>query len=299
MSSVDNYHDVDFFLDRQIQNKLLDIDDQLWITDYMVESKGQTDVKATKTIKVSRNEDIAGWFCNSKIVLRKPEKEKPVQQPITHSWREQNRLKNLMQDNFVFKHYPISKSYIEQYREENSQLSGLKSPITGTKEPTELKKVGLQNNDSSPTQTITGNINSGQSVCSQCNLPYSTNSQTLITAAFNYTRRETTSLGSGACRCNYVQCHTGPHSSSHSCSKHKHHNHNDAASHAYKYKLTREHAMINYAWKSESEHSSDVEKDSRTPRALSGKRSAGKSPTKVTVPCLPSGNSKNVQTVTV
>jgi hypothetical protein len=36
------------------------------------------------------------------------------------------------------------------------------------------------------------------------------------------------------------------------------------------------------AWKSESELSSDIEKDTKTPRVLSGKRSAGKTPTKVT-----------------
>ena len=290
--SVDNNHDVNFFLDRQIQNKLLEIDDQLWLTDYMVESKGRTDVKVPKTIKVSRNEDVAGWFCSSKTVLRKPEKEKPTQQTITHSWREQNRLKNLIQGSFVFKHYPISKSYIEQYREKNSQLSGINSPTNLTKEPTELKKVGLQNNNSLSSTQTTGTIYSGQTICSQCNQPY--NSQTLITAAFNYTRRENTSLGNGACRCNSVQSHTGPHSSSHTCSKHKHHSHSDAASQAYKYKLTREHVR-----KSESDHSSDVEKDSKTPRAMSGKKSAGKPPTKVTVPCLPTGNNKNVQTVTV
>jgi hypothetical protein len=47
-------------LHRQIQNKLLEIDDQVWVTDYMVESKGTSDIKVPKTIKATKNDDILG-----------------------------------------------------------------------------------------------------------------------------------------------------------------------------------------------------------------------------------------------
>lgn len=300
-------HDLNIFLDRQIQNKLLEIDDQLWLTDYMVESKGNTELKVPKTIKVTRNEDVTGWFSSSKCVLRKLEKEKPTPQPITYSWREQTRLKNLIQNSFVFKHYPYHQSYIEQYREENSQLSGIKT--VAQKESNEPRKIAVQN-----TATITsaqnntmasGNIysqNSGQNICNHCNQPYTVStSQPLITAAFSYTRRETTSLSNGACKCSQSNSNPIPHSSSsHTCTKHNHHQHKDVASLAYKYKLSKEALMHNIAWKSESDNSSEHEKDSfKTPRVASGKRSAGKAPTKVTVPSLPNGHNKNIQTVTV
>lgn len=295
-------HDVSMLLDRQIQNKLLEIDDQLWVTDYLVESKGTSDIKVPKTIKATKNDDILGWFSSSKCVLRKQEKEKNLQPIPSYSWREQTRLKNLIQDTFVFKHYPFSKSYIEQYREENSQLSqlsGLRSPVV--KETNEIKRVRVQNSAPSPPTTTNGVYSqSGQNLCHHCNQPTNTPSQNLITAAFNYTRRETTSIG--ACKCN----HNISNHNSHTCSKHNHHYHKDAASQAYKYKLTKDPISIthNMAWKSESELSSDIEKDTKTPRVLSGKRSAGKTPTKVTVPSLPTtnghhGQSKNIQTVTV
>lgn len=292
-------HDLNMFLDRQVQNKLLDIDDQLWLTDYMVESKGYTDVKVPKTIKVTRSDDIMGWFSSSKCVLRKPEKEKQNQQPVnSYSWREQTRLKNLIQDGFVFKHYPYSKSYIEQYREENSQLTGMtgvRSPIV--KDTNEPKRVGIQTSTPSPpTQNSIYSDQTRQNVCNHCNLPTSTSSPNLITAAFNYTRRETTSIGNGACKCNQSNCLSNQNLNSHTCSKHNHHQQKDVSSLAYKYKLTRDPVMHNIAWRPESEHSSETEKEIKTPRILSGKRSAGKPPTKVTVP---NGYSKNVQTVTV
>ncbi|XP_052090965.1 uncharacterized protein LOC127727867 isoform X1 [Mytilus californianus] len=300
-------HDLNIFLDRQIQNKLLEIDDQLWLTDYMVESKGNTELKVPKTIKVTRNDDVTGWFSSSKCVLRKLEKEKPTQQPITYSWREQTRLKNLIQNSFVFKHYPYHQSYIEQYREENSQLSGIKT--VAQKESNEPRKIAVQNTtittSAQNNTTASGNIysqNSGQNICSHCNQPYTVStSQPLITAAFSYTRRETTSLSNGACKCTQSTSNPIPHSSgSHTCTKHNHHQHKDVASLAYKYKLSKEALMHNIAWRSESENSSEHEKDSfKTPRVASGKRSAGKAPTKVTVPSLPNGHNKNIQTVTV
>ncbi|XP_071154191.1 uncharacterized protein [Mytilus edulis] len=300
-------HDLNIFLDRQIQNKLLEIDDQLWLTDYMVESKGNTELKVPKTIKVTRNEDVTGWFSSSKCVLRKLEKEKPTPQPITYSWREQTRLKNLIQNSFVFKHYPYHQSYIEQYREENSQLSGIKT--VAQKESNEPRKIAVQNTatitSAQNNTTASGNIysqNSGQNICSHCNQPYTVStSQPLITAAFSYTRRETTSLSNGACKCSQSNSNPIPHSSSsHTCTKHNHHQHKDVASLAYKYKLSKEALMHNIAWKSESDNSSEHERDSfKTPRVASGKRSAGKAPTKVTVPSLPNGHNKNIQTVTV
>ncbi|XP_076091367.1 uncharacterized protein LOC143063236 isoform X5 [Mytilus galloprovincialis] len=300
-------HDLNIFLDRQIQNKLLEIDDQLWLTDYMVESKGNTELKVPKTIKVTRNEDVTGWFSSSKCVLRKLEKEKPTPQPITYSWREQTRLKNLIQNSFVFKHYPYHQSYIEQYREENSQLSGIKT--VAQKESNEPRKIAVQNTatitSAQNNTTASGNIysqNSGQNICNHCNQPYTVStSQPLITAAFSYTRRETTSLSNGACKCSQSNSNPIPHSSSsHTCTKHNHHQHKDVASLAYKYKLSKEALMHNIAWKSESDNSSEHERDSfKTPRVASGKRSAGKAPTKVTVPSLPNGHNKNIQTVTV
>ncbi|XP_063424751.1 uncharacterized protein LOC134708265 isoform X8 [Mytilus trossulus] len=300
-------HDLNIFLDRQIQNKLLEIDDQLWLTDYMVESKGNTELKVPKTIKVSRNEDVTGWFSSSKCVLRKLEKEKPTPQPLTYSWREQTRLKNLIQNSFVFKHYPYHQSYIEQYREENSQLSGIKTVTQ--KESNEPRKIAVQNTATITSAqnniTASGNNysqNSGQNICSHCNQPYTVStSQPLITAAFSYTRRENTSLSNGACKCSQSNFNPIPHStSSHTCTKHNHHQHKDVASLAYKYKLSKEALMHNIAWKSESDNSSEHEKDPfKTPRVASGKRSAGKAPTKVTVPSLPNGHNKNIQTVTV
>ena len=118
-------HEFNFFIDRQLQNKLLQADDDLLAekdtADKSVSRSNLKSGKVTKTdAKVDKFGDFTGWFSDQKLVCRKADGAKPDQKPrestFIHPWRDYKRNK---EESFVFKHYSDSRKYIEQYRNEH------------------------------------------------------------------------------------------------------------------------------------------------------------------------------------
>ena len=120
-------HVHDVFLDKQLQNKLLQADEDLDIEAYESKlSKAGNNVKngATKVLKTDCTvEDITGWFPNSKFVARQNlgaktdnQTAKSTKDTFIHPWKDYRAKK---EESFVFKHYNEPKKYIEQYRNEH------------------------------------------------------------------------------------------------------------------------------------------------------------------------------------
>lgn len=117
-------HKSNLHFDRQLQNKLLQIDEDSDTESYETKlSKSWSNVKGgAKSFKPdSRVEDITGWFPSAKFVARKPEnapkgESKPANTFI-HPWRDYRSKK---EESFVFRHYKEFRKYMEQYRNEHS-----------------------------------------------------------------------------------------------------------------------------------------------------------------------------------
>ncbi|XP_021348573.1 uncharacterized protein LOC110447298 isoform X12 [Mizuhopecten yessoensis] len=299
-------HEYNFFLDRQLQNKLLDFDEQ------DIDSRYFQNVKLDgKSYKAQvRNEEVTGWIYDPKNNFRKPEKENSKQQKeFIQPWKDY-KARQQKDDSFMFRHYGDLKKYIQQYRQEHSYANGFRPPgMTKSDVPIgELRKYlhhhsaptpsagAIQNQISTQSQSSTQTQVS--TVCTQCTNTNGSNQQ-LITASMYYTNRKDSlvSLPNGASVSNPRT--SSNHSHGHQCSKHNHVHINP--DHAYKYKLAPD-----AAWRSDSVQSSCVESDRnegvRTPRINSAKGDRGKSPTKVMVPAGASNGPQKghpLQTVTV
>lgn len=289
-------HEYNYFLDRQLQNKLLSIDEES--TESNVKFQISTETKPSKP--VNKCDDITGWN-PSKKSLRKPEKENKVKDTPTPWINPSKSTKQQIQDNFLFRHYADYRDYIEQYRQEHSCIAAMMSPTN--RELNEMRKIAIQNTAPSQIQ-----LRQNQNMCAQCNNNNNTNNnvsasvQNLLTAALQYTNRKDGTYALSNTINNMV---TSNNSSQrpHQCSKHSYIN--DPSSQSYKYKMSPD-----VSRRPESQHSVEAEKErpeiakpSRISSAKLQPRSAGKSPTKVTVPQsgTSSGHLKHqpLQTVTM
>ena len=119
-------HEFNFFIDRQLQNKLLQADDDLLAekdnSDKTIIRNNIKSGKVTKTdTKVDRFGDFTGWFPDQKLACRKLDgaktEQKPRESTFIHPWRDYKRNR---EEGYTFKHYSDIRKYIEQYRKEHS-----------------------------------------------------------------------------------------------------------------------------------------------------------------------------------
>ncbi|XP_052790219.1 uncharacterized protein LOC128224424 isoform X2 [Mya arenaria] len=119
----DSSHEHNLYFDKQLQNRLLQVGEDLDIQTYESKlSKTGSNVKNSKSNKSeNKAEDITGWFPSAKFVARRTDlgnskvETKPANTFI-HPWKDYRTKK---EDSFVFKHYTEHRKYIDQYRNEH------------------------------------------------------------------------------------------------------------------------------------------------------------------------------------
>ncbi|XP_048772593.2 uncharacterized protein LOC125678294 isoform X4 [Ostrea edulis] len=277
-------HEFNFFLDRQLQTKLLEQDEILHAEElYSQFNINSSELKIVNSKVLGKNEEIQGWVSEPKVVLRKPERES-VKQPQP-SWRDFRNKQVPIQDPFVFKHYGDIRAYIEQYRRDHTNGLGFKSHSALER----MQGDGIRRYGHSPSQIHVQQ----QNACNCGAPPCASEVQKYLTAALQYTNRQPTSLtnhsnppSQGAQSANPHQSSHQPHThNGHICTKHNHHQHADKNSQAYKYKLSPD-CQVMWSSRTESQNSERVEQPS--PRMQSAKvYPSGKVPTKVSVPAVP------------
>lgn len=121
----DSNHEFNLYVDRQLQNQLLQVDDDSDTESYEIKlSKSGSNIKnASKQFKgETKIDDITGWFPRTKFIARKPDvisNAKPdtaKTSTFIHPWKDYRAKK---EESFVFKHYTEHRKYIEQYRNEH------------------------------------------------------------------------------------------------------------------------------------------------------------------------------------
>lgn len=119
-------HGFNFFIDRQLQNKLLQADDDLLTEKESVDnSLYRNNLKSGKITKNDTRNDFTGWFPDQKLVCRKLDganktDQKPRESTFIHPWKDYKRNR---EESYVFKHYTDTRKYIEQYRKEHNSHS--------------------------------------------------------------------------------------------------------------------------------------------------------------------------------
>ncbi|XP_078324691.1 uncharacterized protein LOC111124612 isoform X9 [Crassostrea virginica] len=276
-------HEFNFFLDRQLQTKLIEQAEILQAEDLFSQCNlNNTESKNVNSRGLGKNEEIQGWVGEPKVVLRKPEKEN-VKQPQP-SWRDYRNRQNPNQESFVFKHYGDIRAYIEQYRRDHSSGLGFKSHSALDR----MQGDSVRRYGQSPS-----NIHVQQQNTCNCGAPpCASEVQKYLTAALQSSNRQlTTTAGynspsQGNQSANSHQTPSTPHThNGHICTKHNHHHHVDKNSQAYKYKLSPDCHLM---WSNRAESQNSERVDHPTPRMQSAKvYTAGKVPTKVSVPAAP------------
>ncbi|XP_034301479.2 uncharacterized protein [Magallana gigas] len=277
-------HEFNFYLDRQLQNKLIEQAEILQADElYSQFNISNTDSKNVNSKVLGKNEDIQGWFGEPKIVLRKPEKESVKQsQP---SWRDYRNKQVPTQDPFVFKHYGDIRAYIEQYRRDHTTGLGFKSHSALDR----MQGDGLRRYGQSPSNVHIQH----QNACNCGAPPCASEVQKYLTAALHSTNRTLTSTtgfnhsqSHGTQSANSHQTPSTPHTpNGHICTKHNHHHHVERNSQAYKYKLSPDCQTM---WSSRTDSQNSERLDQPSPRMQSAKvYTSGKVPTKVSVPAAP------------
>lgn len=115
-------HESNVYFDRQLQNKLLQVDEDSDTEAYESKlSKHWGNLKTGGKPKIDpKIEDINGWFPSSKFVGRKSEltkvDTKPASTNFIHPWKDYRSKK---EESFVFKHYTEFRKYMEQYRNQH------------------------------------------------------------------------------------------------------------------------------------------------------------------------------------
>ncbi|KAK3088287.1 hypothetical protein FSP39_017139 [Pinctada imbricata] len=193
-------HDYNFYLDRQLQNKLLEQDEILEASELYAKLTGANDSKTLTTKAAFAKADaIIGWINDSKVVLRKPDRESSNSNknsnPIPNGYQmwKDARNKNL-QDSYVFKHYYDMHGYIEQYRRDHTNVFIYRSPTSIQSMQGEgAQRYSQQNNNAPP---VTSQVSHQQTtpVCSHCN---SSNNVPNYLAALQYTNRCSSIVGGG------------------------------------------------------------------------------------------------------
>lgn len=277
-------HEFNFYLDRQLQNKLIEQAETLQADElYSQFNISNTDSKNVNSKVLGKNEDIQGWFGEPKIVLRKPEKESVKQsQP---SWRDYRNKQVPTQDPFVFKHYGDIRAYIEQYRRDHTTGLGFKSHSALDR----MQGDGVRRYGQSPSNVHIQH----QNACNCGAPPCASEVQKYLTAALHSTNRTLTSTtgfnhsqSHGTQSANSHQTPSTPHTpNGHICTKHNHHHHVERNSQAYKYKLSPDCQTM---WSSRTDSQNSERLDQPSPRMQSAKvYTSGKVPTKVSVPAAP------------
>lgn len=327
-------HEFNFFLDRQLQNNLLDIDEQLISTDnYLAHNHGVHCVsngegRSTFVKSQTKCEEITGWIQDSKTNFRKPEKEYKPTKEFIQPWKDFKT--KAQQDTYVFKHFSDPIYYIEQYRYEHAMVMGLRSQLTRSEFGSggDLRRYLGHHSSPSPNNngvssscsqnyvppqstacnSCNGNNHNGHSKHSSSNSAPSSSQNQLLTASMHYTnKKDSKSLPSNSTssqsKFNNPSKNSHNHHNSNNNNQNSNHGHqctkhvHTPSDQGYKYKLAPE-AM----WRSGSSQSGD-HGDGRTPRLHSAKADGrGKMPTKVMVPAgVPNGIVKQhpLQTVTV
>lgn len=115
----DSSHENNLYADRQLQNRLLQVEEDSDNEAYEQKlSKSCNNLKTTPKVRLDpRSGSITGWFTSAKFVGRRSELQRPETKPtFIHPWKDYRSKK---EDSFVFKHYSENKKYIEQYRIEH------------------------------------------------------------------------------------------------------------------------------------------------------------------------------------
>lgn len=120
----DTSHESNLYFDRQLQNKLLQVDEDLDSDSYESKlSKSWCNLKTGAKVGKSdtRIEDITGWFPSAKFLGRrndpiKADKEPKQTNSFIHPWKDYRMKK---EESFVFKHYIEFRKYMEQYRNQH------------------------------------------------------------------------------------------------------------------------------------------------------------------------------------
>ncbi|XP_062575411.1 uncharacterized protein LOC134237320 isoform X3 [Saccostrea cucullata] len=278
-------HEFNFFLDRQLQTKLIEQDEILHAEElYSQYNLTNTESKVVNSKSIGKNEEIQGWVSEPKVILRKPEKEGVKQPPPP--WRDFRNKQVSIQDSFVFKHYGDIRAYIEQYRREHTNGLGFKSHSALDR----VQGDGPRRHGQSPSQIHVQQ----QNTCNCGAPPCASEVQKYLTAALQYTNRQPTSLAGyqsnspsqGVQSANSHQPPNSPHTANgHVCTKHNHHHQAEKNSQAYKYKLSPDCQMM---WSSRTESRNSERVEHPSPRMQSAKvYPSGKVPTKVSVPAAP------------
>ena len=268
-------HDFNFYLDRQFQNKLIEQDEILVANELNLRLNGNNDNRnGASKAALTKADAIIGWIYDSKLNLRKPEKEsqnnKNTNQNGYQAWKEARNKQTNVHDSYTFKHYYDTHGYIEQYRRDHTNVFIYRTPSSIQNMQGEgVSRYGQQGQRSNTPSQISQQHST--SVCSN------TSSSTLVpnytSAAMQYTNRCNTILGNSSLyaypqysgypagqtpanqtpsvhtiHSNRPSAHGSVSSaSSHPRSQHqhtsackKHKVHVDSASQAYKYKLAPE-----------------------------------------------------------
>ncbi|KAL5011996.1 hypothetical protein ScPMuIL_010547 [Solemya velum] len=124
------HHDFNLDSQRQLQNKLLAADDfnsslsniDTW-SSIQIQANGTLNGNAkTRKLQTLAAEDISGWCSNSKIILRRPERETKSANNSRETQVSNYYKVKRAQDTYVFKHFRDIRKYIQQYRNEHTCL---------------------------------------------------------------------------------------------------------------------------------------------------------------------------------
>ncbi|XP_045185927.2 uncharacterized protein LOC123543471 isoform X7 [Mercenaria mercenaria] len=286
-------HESNLYFDRQLQNKLLQVDEESDNEGYESKlSKSWSNMKLVgKSKSDTRIEDINGWFPSARFVGRRNEITKNDPKPVNnfiHPWKDYRMKKD---DSFVFKHYTEFRKYIEQYR--NQHGCHINRFPSGNQFG-EMRRTAFQNSAPPQQTSVTvqqlhqsGFANSAPP--SFCNGNHYSN--------ISYTNRKeqlgTLVAPSSNCSCNAKT------------------NSTDSSSQSQKYKVipgqfTRTHTSYDLRH-TDSDNSSECgdlryRTPSRRTNSASSTRSrtvTGKTPTKITVPANPNTRAYPVQALTI
>ncbi|KAL4219310.1 hypothetical protein ACF0H5_021889 [Mactra antiquata] len=287
--TTDSSHENNLYADRQLQNKLLQLEEDSDNEAYDQRlSRSWSNLKGT-TKSHKTVDSITGWFPNSKFVGRKNELQRPETKPaFIHPWKDyRSRGK---EDSFVFKHYTECRKYIEQYRIEHgchvnrfpsgNQIGDMRRIAFQGSAPPQHSPISVQQMQQSGYSSITPQPPSSNQHSS---LHYANRKEQLGTLI-------TGTNGSVSNKTNYIE----------------------PSSHAQKYrvnnsKLPRNNTVYDMR-NQDSDNSSDcgdirLRSPSRRSNSASSQRAKSrnitKSPTKITVPASPSTRSYPLQALTI
>ncbi|XP_052223176.1 uncharacterized protein LOC127839052 isoform X5 [Dreissena polymorpha] len=301
---LESSHEHNLYVDRQLQNKLLQVDEDSDIEAYenKLSKNGSIEKMCSKSKHpVLKVDDIVGWFSSAKFAARRTpvpvSSSRSEQRPtstLIHPWKD-CRLKK--ENSFMFKHYLENKKYIEQYRNEHgchiqqyhsaAQLGEMRriafQTTTGTHQPP--TSAGAQQYGYTPSNTFT---NPGLASHPPAGVFYSNRREQLGSLV--------TTNGVGNDHNTSPNCQCGTKASA-----------IDTSSHKYKLSpghLTRNATNMDFRTNVDSDNSSEsgdirMRTPSRRSSSASSTRHRQKPPTKISVPANTNARAYPIQALTI